>query len=63
MATSTTTVSPPATATDTASPDRKRRVDIAHIEELCDSFKAGLGLHQEDDMQREFRKDTPKGGD
>ena len=46
-----------------ASPDRKRRVDIAHIEELCDSFKAGLGLHQEDDMQREFRKDTPKGGD
>ena len=36
---------------------------IEHITELHESFRAGLGLEEEDDIQVEFRRDTPKGGD
>ena len=46
-----------------ATPEGKSRTDLIQVEELCASFQAGLGMDQEDDMQREFRRDTPKGGD
>lgn len=36
---------------------------IEQITELHESFRAGLGLEEEDDIQVEFRRDTPKGGD
>ncbi len=36
---------------------------LAQISELYGSFRAGLGLDEEDDIVVEFRKDTPKGGD
>ena len=34
-----------------------------YVAELYGSFRDGLGLDEEDDIQVEFRKDTPKGGD
>jgi hypothetical protein len=37
--------------------------DFEQIEELYGSFRAGLGLEAEDEIQVEFRRDTPKGGD
>ncbi|RPH79607.1 MAG: hypothetical protein EHM80_07430 [Nitrospiraceae bacterium] len=37
--------------------------DFAYITELYGSFRDGLGLDEEDEIQVEFRKDTPKGGD
>lgn len=37
--------------------------DIEQIAELYESFRAGLGLETEDEIQVEFRRDTPKGGD
>jgi hypothetical protein len=37
--------------------------DVEQIEELYGSFRAGLGLDDEDEIQVEFRRDTPKGGD
>jgi hypothetical protein len=37
--------------------------DIEQIEELYGSFRAGLGLEAEDEIEVEYRKDTPKGGD
>ena len=37
--------------------------DLEQIEELYGSFRAGLGLDEEDEIQVEYRKDTPKGGD
>lgn len=37
--------------------------DFEQIEELYGSFRAGLGLEEEDEIQVEFRRDTPKGGD
>jgi hypothetical protein len=46
-----------------ASPDGKSPRDIAYVTELYESFRAGLGLEEEDEIQVEFRKDTPKGGD
>ena len=46
-----------------AFPEGKRRADLAHIQELQQSFKAGLGMEQEDELQTEFRRDVPKGGD
>ena len=46
-----------------ASPDGKHRVDIEQITELYGSYRDGLGLNEEDEIQVEFRKDTPKGGD
>src|SRR6476469_10520306 len=36
---------------------------IEKITELHESFRAGLGLEEEDDILVEFRRDTPKGGD
>jgi hypothetical protein len=46
--------------------DAGRREDARHvtrITELLESFRAGLGLEEEDEIQIEFRRDTPKGGD
>ena len=37
--------------------------DVEQIEELYGSFRAGLGLEEEDEMQVEYKRDTPKGGD
>jgi hypothetical protein len=38
-----------------------RRLD--QIAELHESFRAGLGLEEEDEIQAEYNKDTPRGGD
>jgi hypothetical protein len=46
-----------------ASADGKHRTDVEQIRELYGSFRDGLGLDEEDEIQVEFRKDTPKGGD
>ena len=46
-----------------ASPDGKHRADIEQITELYGSFRDGLGLDEEDEIQVEFRRDTLKGGD
>ena len=46
-----------------ASPDGKHQADIEQITELYGSFRDGLGLDEEDEIQVEFRRDTPKGGD
>ena len=46
-----------------ASRDGKPAREIERIAELYESFRAGLGLEEEDDIQVEFRRDTPKGGD
>ncbi len=46
-----------------ASADGKHRTDVEQIMELYGSFRDGLGLDEEDEIQVEFRKDTPKGGD
>jgi hypothetical protein len=46
-----------------ASRDGKDQRDINYVTELYGSFRAGLGLEEEDEIQVEFRKDTPKGGD
>jgi hypothetical protein len=46
-----------------ASPEAKDFRDIEQITELYESFRAGLGLEEEDEIQTEFRRDTPKGGD
>ena len=43
--------------------DARERKEVEQIEELYGSFRAGLGLEEEDEIQAEFRKDTPKGGD
>jgi hypothetical protein len=44
-------------------PGGKDQRDIAYVTELYESFRAGLGLEEEDEIQVEFRRDTPKGGD
>ena len=46
-----------------ASPDGKDRRHLDDVAELLESFRAGLGLDEEDEIVVEFRKDTPKGGD
>jgi len=46
-----------------ASVDGKRRADVEQIAELYGSFRDGLGLDKENEIQVEFRRDTPKGGD
>jgi hypothetical protein len=46
-----------------ASPDGKHPADVEQITELYGSFRDGLGLDEEDEIQVEFRRDTPKGGD
>ena len=43
--------------------EAKDQLDINYVTELYESFRAGLGLEEEDEIQVEFRKDTPKGGD
>lgn len=43
--------------------EARERRNVEQIEELYASFRAGLGLEEEDEIQIEFRKDTPKGGD
>ena len=37
--------------------------DIECITELHRSFRAGLGMEEQDELQMEFKRDTPKGGD
>ena len=46
-----------------ASSDGKDQQHLDYVSELLESFRAGLGLDEEDEIQVEFRKDTPKGGD
>ncbi|MET0515163.1 MAG: hypothetical protein ABW047_07535 [Nitrospiraceae bacterium] len=46
-----------------ASVDGKDVHDVEQITELYGSFRAGLGLEDEDETQEEFRRDTVKGGD
>lgn len=46
-----------------ASREARTEQDVEQIEELYGSFRAGLGLEEEDEIQVEYRKDTPKGGD
>ena len=46
-----------------ASRDAHTGPDMTQVEELYGSFRAGLGLEEEDEIQLEYRKDTPKGGD
>ena len=46
-----------------ASRDGKEQQHLDYVTELLESFRAGLGLDEEDDIVVEFRKDTPKGGD
>lgn len=36
---------------------------LVHVAEMLQSFRAGLGLEEEEEIQVEFRRDTPKGGD
>ena len=43
--------------------EAKDQRDFDYITELYGSFRDGLGLDEEDEIQVEFRKDTPKGGD
>jgi hypothetical protein len=43
--------------------EAKDAQDIAYVTELYGSFRDGLGLDEEDEIQVEFRRDTPKGGD
>jgi hypothetical protein len=46
-----------------ASTNGKHQQDVEHITELYGSFRDGLGLEEEDEIQVEFRRDTLKGGD
>ncbi len=46
-----------------STPAGKDQRDINYVTELLESFRAGLGLDEEDEIQVEFRRDTPKGGD
>lgn len=46
-----------------ASRDGKPPEELTRIAELYESFRAGLGLEEEDEIQVEFKRDTPKGGD
>ncbi|MBH0189881.1 MAG: hypothetical protein HP493_13865 [Nitrospira sp.] len=43
--------------------EAKDTQDIAYVTELYESFRTGLGLDEEDEIQVEFRRDEPKGGD
>jgi len=43
--------------------EAKNLRDIDYVTELYGSFRDGLGLDEEDEIQVEFRRDTPKGGD
>lgn len=46
-----------------ASREARTERDVEQIEELYGSFKAGLGLEEQDELQTEYKRDTPKGGD
>jgi hypothetical protein len=46
-----------------ASPADKNPRDIEYVTELHGSFRAGLGLEEQDELQIEYKRDTPKGGD
>ncbi|MBH0202598.1 MAG: hypothetical protein HP496_09985 [Nitrospira sp.] len=46
-----------------ASREARTTQEVEQIEELYGSFRAGLGLEEEDEMQIEYKRDTPKGGD
>jgi hypothetical protein len=46
-----------------SSRDGKPERELSQIAELYESFRAGLGLEEEDEIQAEFKLDTPKGGD
>ena len=46
-----------------ASRDGKDQQHLDYVTQLLESFRAGLGLDEEDEIVVEFRKDTPKGGD
>jgi hypothetical protein len=46
-----------------ASVEGKGEGHLVHVAEMLESFRAGLGLEDEDEIQVEYRKDTPKGGD
>lgn len=46
-----------------ASHEGKNPRDIECVTELHGSFRAGLGLEEQDELQVEYRRDTPKGGD
>ncbi len=46
-----------------ASAEGKRPEHLAQVAQLFTSFRIGLGLEEEDEIQVEFRRDTPKGGD
>lgn|SRR5574337_1989907 len=45
------------------SQEGKNPRDIDYVTELYGSFRAGLGLEEEDEIQAEYKRDTPKGGD
>jgi len=46
-----------------SSHEGKNPRDTEYITELHDSFRAGLGLEEQDELQVEYKRDTPKGGD
>lgn len=46
-----------------ATVDGKDERHLVYVSELLGSFRTGLGLEEEDEIQVEFKKDTPKGGD
>jgi hypothetical protein len=46
-----------------ASREARTKRDVEQIEELYGSFRAGLGLEEQDELQVEYKRDTPKGGD
>ena len=46
-----------------ASQEGKNPRDIECISELHGSFRTGLGLEEQDELQVEYKRDTPKGGD
>ena len=37
--------------------------DVECVSELHGSFRMGLGLEEQDELQVEYKRDTPKGGD
>jgi len=45
------------------SPEAKDPLHLQQVAELHEAFRAGLGLEEEDEIQVEYRRDTPKGGD
>lgn len=46
-----------------AAPETRTRQDVEQIEELYASFRSGLGLEEQDELQLEYKRDTPKGSD